>query len=354
MHIPLLLLQNNHHHQHHDAQQQQQHQDAASAVLILACGRSSDGGGGGWVWAIMIVQPVQSWTVIRSDQEFRALAAAVGLDLPEETCSDVRSTAAALQSWLARALVWGSSSSGSTAAAANNNNSTSLVPPLQEFLTTNANVMPPQYEGVEWTQFLQPEPAAATNNNNHNSSSSSLSHQPTTTAVADMDMEDMFLAEDDDEQDVPATNGLLDDDDLPAPAHERYRPTHEAVTDEDEMELAGEVEMIDDIGSLAQSLGASHLGRSLPLQQQLQQPSQQQPRPPQQEGLTLGGRPQSSNVVGGIGSILEQQQQQGFLSSAKPTPPPRLDCFKMLKVIGKGSFGKQTDARLPFITCSHT
>ena len=41
------------------------------------------------------------------------------------------------------------------------------------------------------------------------------------------------------------------------------------------MQSAGEVEMIDDIGSLAQSLGASHLGRSLQLQAEMKHPEQQ-------------------------------------------------------------------------------
>merc|ERR1712238_102211 len=55
-------------------------------------------------------------------------------------------------------------------------------------------------------------------------------------------------------------------------ASERYQPTQDDVTLSDMMEIqnhADDVEMIEDVGSLAQSMGASHLGRSLQLQAEI-------------------------------------------------------------------------------------
>jgi hypothetical protein len=70
--------------------------------------------------------------------------------------------------------------------------------------------------------------------------------------VADMEMDDMFLADDEGALSQEDTDSS-DEDFIPA-ASVRYKPTDEAVTDEDMdiMQSAGEVEMVDDIGSLAQ------------------------------------------------------------------------------------------------------
>jgi len=87
-----------------------------------------------------------------------------------------------------------------------------------------------------------------------------------------MEMDDMFDTGggSDDERDQDESD---DDDDLPEySAANRYQPTVEAITQEDAMEIqqqAVEAEMIEDVGSLAQSLGASHLGRSLQLQAEI-------------------------------------------------------------------------------------
>ena len=45
---------------------------------------------------------------------------------------------------------------------------------------------------------------------------------------------------------------------------------------------------------------------------------------------------------GGIGSAMENASQGlgGSFNQTRPESPPRLDAFKMIKVIGKGSFGK--------------
>jgi hypothetical protein len=77
--------------------------------------------------------------------------------------------------------------------------------------------------------------------------------------VADMEMDDMFWQT---MKERSRRNTDSSDEDFIPAASVRYKPTDEAVTDEDMdiMQSAGEVEMVDDIGSLAQSLGASHLG----------------------------------------------------------------------------------------------
>jgi hypothetical protein len=122
------------------------------------------------------------------------------------------------------------------------------------------------------------------------------------------------------------------------------------------MQVAGEVEMIDDLGSFAQSLGASHLGRSLKLQAALKHPnpknneplSHPSVQPPHQQGLNIGGtlsaqpsQQHQTSPRGGIGSVMEQAANNNVahFNHRPPTSAPRLDSFKMIKVIGKGSFG---------------
>lgn len=280
---------------------------AQSGVLVCACSQTSDGV---WVWAIVILQPVSSWYVVRSSEALTALQSTLGSPpLPNMDASrDIVQIASAVHDWLNAALL-------------RHTIGDRPPRPLEDFLTVDANITPPEYENLAWTNFSQPAPP-----------------QP---PVADMEMEDTCLCYEEDEPvlEVADTTDTAEED-LPPPAHERYKPTNEEITDEDQMELTGEVEMIDDIGSLAQSLGASHLGLSLPFQQQ------QEKRPPQQQGLTLGTLQTSSSSSksgGAIGSMLEQKrqpqqrQEPSFLASG--FPPPRLDCFHLLKVIGKGSFG---------------
>jgi RAC serine/threonine-protein kinase len=149
----------------------------------------------------------------------------------------------------------------------------------------------------------------------------------------------------------------------------------------DFMKLAGEVEMVEDVGSLAQSLGASHLGRSLqlqaevatrvnhaqhhPLQHQQQQQQYHRPMPGlSHHGNALSLQPSNTSTTskstmvstmaaqtasttahpgGGIASAMEQQAIEGLADGFHPKAPqsaPRLDSFKMIKVIGVGSFGK--------------
>lgn len=120
-----------------------------------------------------------------------------------------------------------------------------------------------------------------------------------------------------------------------------------------------DVEMIENVGSLAQSLGASHLGRSLQLQAELaggkKTVSGQQP-PVVQQGFNIGNTTVSRGEKGadmgrgsgGIGNAVKNSGiQETFVDGLSdsfvqktPISAPRLDSFKMIKVVGKGSFGK--------------
>ena len=176
-------------------------------------------------------------------------------------------------------------------------------------------------------------------------------------------MDDMFAVggghEEDEDEDDPAGNGraehvdadYYDDDEpidgYPPRACDRYKPTDETVSSEDEMEILNmdEVEMIEDLGSLAQSLGASHLGRSLQLQAEMTgRPSHKHNKNnnnTMQHGLQVGGAP-SAAPMGGLGSAMMAAAASAGadVPAVAPMAPPRLDSFKMIKVIGKGSFGK--------------
>jgi RAC serine/threonine-protein kinase len=192
-------------------------------------------------------------------------------------------------------------------------------------------------------------------------------------SVEEMEMDDMFALDDDDDDDASYLQG-------------RFNPTEETISQSEIMEIQQdykEVEMVEDVGSLAQSLGASHLGRSLNLQKEMMSYKASQVKmgeavtqmnvatgihimgnntPPTHPYGGSGGVTSSSSP-GGIGGAMakasqQQQQQQGnnqqmMLNSQAhveglgdsfhrtvPVSAPRLDSFRMIKVIGKGSFGK--------------
>lgn len=326
----------------------QQNANAAAAVdFTVVIAASAPVEGGGLVHAVTVVQPMQTWSVIRGQGDFAAVAENLSQTIPGlppcpyevATTEDIQSIVHVrngLQQWLSTVLLYPEARNS---------------PTMQNFLTYALNMIPPQYEGVEWTIFTangqvaspapapqeqQPEPVV----------------DDSTSNLDDMMMDEMFDGGDD------VVGPLQDesDDEEEYRASERYAPLDEPITEEDEMDIAnaiaGEFEMIDDVGSLAQSLGASHLGRSLLLQEEMmstphdaqfhQQHEQheQQPQPPQ-TGLRLG-RAVSGGCSGGIGSAMEHALNQppvNTLNRPVPDGPPRLDAFKMIKVIGKGSFG---------------
>merc|ERR1719469_869700 len=123
-------------------------------------------------------------------------------------------------------------------------------------------------------------------------------------------MDEMFVDSGcgyEDEDDAENQEGSDDEITYEYSASARYQPTAEAVSREDVIEIqeqASEVEMIEDVGSLAQSLGASHLGRSLQLQAQIanQKKFGYGNACGQQQGVILGEKPNNDcGASGGIG-----------------------------------------------------
>mmetsp|Transcript_11615 Transcript_11615/g.23953 ORF Transcript_11615/g.23953 Transcript_11615/m.23953 type:complete len:658 (+) Transcript_11615:124-2097(+) len=304
----------------------------------------------GLVHAVTVIQPAQTWTVIRGQDDFIDVAQNLSsqiMDLPAlpEAAKQYQSSNAAatdllpivtarthLQHWLETVLMYPGARDS---------------PAIRNFLTYAPNMIPPQYENVSWTiftadgQVATPAPAAQGN-------------QPESNHYDDGNLDDMVMDEMFETNDDVGPIQEDDDDDSDVDdeyrASVRYKACEEDITAEDEMDLAhvvaGEVEMVDDVGSLAQSLGASHLGRSLMLQEQSignnRSIGRQQQQGIPQAGLQLGN-PLSGVSGGGIGSAMKHATSQQIGSSfhqVKPDSPPRLDAFKMIKVIGKGSFGK--------------
>jgi hypothetical protein len=211
----------------------------------------------------------------------------------------------------------------------------------------------------------------------------------------EMEMDDMFAFEHEDNDDNTNADSLDDDDnydedgiggdDDASYLQGRYEPTEEVLSPEEVMEIQQdykEVEMVEDVGSLAQSLGASHLGRSLNLQKEMMsykkkgQKMMHQQQMLQHQGLPVGVNimANSNNAMasspGGIGNAMakasntEQPQAQpephiqGLGDSFYRTSPvsaPKLDSFKMVKVIGKGSFGEFCIAKKDLLKyfCTH-
>lgn len=302
------------------------------AVYIVGCGPWH----GTLVYAILVSQPVQSWTVVRHHEEFVAVSQALQQTVPSVPPCPLKAPGNAVVPTAQRVQTWMTQMVSSPAARA--------TAAVREFFTTAANTLPAVYEGVPWTNFATGPLTTAT-----------LQHTAfrPTEIVAEMDMDDMFAATADGGHDPVGDEEDEDyyDDEEPMDSYpracDRYKPTDETLSSEDEMEILNmdEVEMIEDLGSLAQSLGASHLGRSLQLQAELmarptQQQKQQSTNNNAQHGLHVGGAP-SAAPVGGLGSAM-MAAAAAAVADAPVAPPiaPRLDSFKMIKVIGKGSFGK--------------
>ena len=294
-------------------------------VMIVASGPVREGG---LVHAIAVTQPVQSWTVIRGQDDFRAVSDALSqilTGLPpcpipgNITSGDINALVKArneLQQWLTSILMYPGARES---------------PAVRNFLTYAVNMIPPQFEGVPWTT-ITPEMIAQ---------SESVSANDATGNLDDMEMDDMYFTNDDVGL-APHEESDEEDDDFVKPSL-RYKPTDEPITEEDQidmMQLAGEVEMIEDIGSLAQSMGASHLGRSLKLQAEIGVKKDPQSNITQ-SGVRLGSALTGASS-GGIGGAMERACQGigDSFNAVKPASAPSLDSFKLIKVIGKGSFGK--------------
>jgi serine/threonine protein kinase len=400
------------------------HQDPSSPSSSSAgSNNSSSGSTPHVIHAVNVTQPVQSWTVLRDHVDFItmdvALSSAIsGLpNCPNHPSFDhhhhhshhhhggdadkVIQARHSAQEWLSAVL---------TVPAVRES------PVMRQFLCYGANIVPPQFEDVAWINFTSGEGGgqqqqqqqqgmteapvaqapssptyaavvAANNANNNNQGGPNLD---------EMEMDDMFALDDDEDDDDHHHDDEDDDDDDDDDAsylQGRYNPTEENITQSDVMEFQQdykEVEMVEDVGSLAQSLGASHLGRSLGLQkemmsykasqakmgEQVQQMQMQQGggggggihimgNTPPTYGVngtttTAGGAvpttTASSSSPGGIGGAMakaannmndDDLNTQPFVEGlgdsfhrTVPVSAPRLDSFRMIKVVGKGSFGK--------------
>jgi RAC serine/threonine-protein kinase len=298
-------------------------------------------------------------------------------------------------------------------------------PVMRQFLCYGANIVPPQFEDVAWINFSNSAAASSAGATNMAAASAAslvssstegvntgvvaqAPSSPTyasivasnTTPIAankssnnnfdEMEMDDMFALDDDDDDDhhhdhddgVDEDDDDDDDDDDASYLQGRFNPTEETISQSEIMEIQQdykEVEMVEDVGSLAQSLGASHLGRSLNLQKEMMSYKASQVKmgeavtqmnvatgihimgnntPPTHPYGGSGGVTSSSSPGGIGGAMAKAQQQQGnnqqmMLNSQAhveglgdsfhrtvPVSAPRLDSFRMIKVIGKGSFGK--------------
>lgn len=359
----------------------QGHQDftaniAASAVVELVNPEAENGSTSPHViHAVSVSQPMQSWNVIRDHVDFTTMDTAlknVAPGLP--TCPCLPNTAPiaadgridvnfivqarnAAQEWLTAAL---------TVPTVRNSNI------MRQFLCYGANIVPPQFEGVGWINF-NVDPSDHSQQHHAPPASYAAAVRGGNSNLDEMEMDEMFAFENEhDDDDITNADSLEDDenydeglngDDDASYLQGRYEPTEEVPSQAEVMDFQkdiGEVEMVEDVGSLAQSMGASHLGRSLNLQKEMmsykkgQQMMHQQQT---QQGITVGVKIMNTeNIVGtsgGIGSAMEkaiEQPQakaephiQGLADSFYRTSPisaPKLDSFRMVKVIGKGSFGK--------------
>lgn len=344
--------------------------DDLSVEISASCRADLTGNGGilvpRLVHAISVAQPVQSWTVIREHGDFITLGNAlssviggvpscpaapafdnVGSSSDVDEIVKVRNAA---QNWLSNILLFPGARES---------------PAVRQFLCYGANLVPPQYQGMTWITFTPSTQSNSVSDDSANNVSSAQNghHHSNRGEAEELEMDEMFGyggEPADDEDDVDSEVDYDDEDAEYFSATERYQPTEEPVTQDDVMEFqtnADDVEMIEDIGSLAQSLGASHLGRSLQLQAELAagRPSYEKVKAVQpQQGLNIGGtvpnRSNTSKGIGGIGNAVEnaniesEAKVEGLSDSfyqKKPISAPRLDSFKMIKVVGKGSFGKK-------------
>lgn len=307
------------------------------------------------IHAVSVTQPVQSWTVIRDHVDFTNIGNALspiiqGLPNCPPAPTVVASTAEidveeivrarhATQNWLDNILQYPGARES---------------PAVNDFLCYDANRVPSHLEGVHWVRFTA----------SVGSDDDPLSRAPQAENLThgvdehELDMAYMYeYGEDHDGCDHENEDDPYDDDIDHFSAVERYQPKGQTITNNDVMEFendADDVEMIEDVGSLAQSMGASHLGRSLQLQAEITNMKQDLVRSDNhqtQQGLTIEG-PSSpiggaGNFMGGIGNAMlnaaPQSKVAGLSDSfcqKKPESEARLDSFKMIEVIGKGSFGK--------------
>jgi len=308
--------------------------------------------------AVNVTQSTQSWTVVRDHADFTVvgsvLSSIIG-SLPNcpqgpnfvvgQSGNDVDKIVGArneAQNWLINILLYPGARES---------------PTVRQFLCYDANIIPPQLEGVNWIHF-----ASSGYEEDHQSRVETKSKEPEADSVSngiddELDMSYMFGYQEDISNSEEHEHEDYNYDQYDNfSAAERYQPTVDQVTHDDLTEFQNsvdDVEMVEDVGSLAQSLGASHLGRSLQLQAEIANIKETSVTN-QDHGVKQGLKieepttPMVSGGRGGIGNaVLNAPSQQSRLTGLsdsfhqqKPISAPRLDSFKMIKVIGKGSFGK--------------
>jgi len=308
------------------------------------------------VHVVSVTQPIRSWTVIRDHLDFVALGNVlieVISGLP--TCppvplfdfhpspSDFETIVKArnaIQSWFLNVILYPGCNE---------------IPALRQFLCFGANMVPLQFEGVDWITFTNSKKKKEELN-------SQIANSCRENNLDELEMDDMFAYED------GGSENLEDDDNNDHDYYsftDLYQPSEEPISHHDIKEIQNhtdDVEMVEDVGSLAQSLGASHLGKSIQMQRQLHGKKHEclsskttlniNIHKGLNVGTVLSVSGKEEDNVGGIGNAVEksnnapqyQARVKGLSDSfnqTKPISPPRLDSFKMIKVIGKGSFGKK-------------
>ena len=316
------------------------------------------------IHAVSVTQPVQSWTVLRDHVDFLALDVALSgaiSGLPSCAACSIPGTTQPGSQQEIDTIVHARNSAQEWLSSVLMVPTVRESPVMRQFLCYGANVVPPQFEGLAWVNnFTTTDSATA----------SAVRPPSSRPNLDEMEMDDMFALDDDPNgnQEQDDDGNSLDSEDDAEYLQGRYAPTEEPLTQSEIMEIQQDnVEMVEDVGSLAQSLGASHLGRSLNLQKEMGSFKQNQAKMGEQmqqnaqgginimshSGSTFAERNQStSSSPGGIGGAMAKAEKSsaamtqahvaGIGDSFHRTAPisaPRLDSFKMIKVVGKGSFG---------------
>ncbi|KAL3807064.1 hypothetical protein ACHAXA_007619 [Cyclostephanos tholiformis] len=311
------------------------------------------------IHAVTVTQPAQSWTVLRDHIDFLNLNVALGeavLGLPP--CPSAPADVAPGSPREADGIVLARNSAQDWLSSVLSVPAARESPVMRQFLCYGANVVPSQFEGLAWVDFTAP-------NTEKQPTGTGQAPMPNTNAAAKPGGGSSCSRPNLDEMEMDVMFHLNDE---PQSKWEDEDNNSEQLTESDIMEIQQDyeqVEMVEDVGSLARSLGASHLGRSLNLQKEVglgqAQQLQQHQRNIQggvnisvQTGNTIPESNQSiSTFASGIGGAMANAEQQSSLEATQahvkglgyrfrrtaPNPPPRLDSFQMMQVIGKGSFG---------------
>ncbi|GMH87084.1 hypothetical protein TrST_g9987 [Triparma strigata] len=252
---------------------------AEFSVGVSAAAHGSDGQTG---FAVYINQSVQAWTVIRTSADFHTLHASLVVYLPSLPPPPPPPSSPDVKVIVEAGL------------ALNQYISQLLFfpgvresPNLKRFLCDNANLIPAPYSSCSWSPLPPPPPLPPT-----------VPPSDYPMEAGEMDMDDLFS-----------------DSTSPPPPRPATISSSLPVTEDERRELEGEADIMDGVGSFRMDyLEGSHLGRSLKAQ-----------------GLSMEQQTEAPKNIPGLGDSF---------NSTTPISPPSLNSFKIIKVIGKGSFGK--------------